>query len=175
MFPFAPPPGQFIGDRPTAAAPDGPLTDDDRTGIRFLYADPNDSVNVGSIRGRVLPANSFSLATFASPSPGASVTGIVGAQIVAVDADTGAVVAATLGGWSCDSANPPTHFDGSFDLERLPLDRSYNLYAEPLVGLAAPADFSFVFAGLCSSTASPTCATPPVNTNFNIRIFSASP
>jgi hypothetical protein len=30
MFPFAPPPGQFLGDRPKALAPDGPLADDDR-------------------------------------------------------------------------------------------------------------------------------------------------
>ena len=175
MFPFAPPPGQFIGDRPTAAIPDGPLADDDRIGARFLYPDPNDSVNVGSIRGKVLPANSFSLATFAPPSAGSPVTGIVGAQVVAVDASTGAVVAAAMAGWSCDAAHPPTRFDGSFDLERLPLNRSYNLYAEPLVGLAAPADFSFVFAGLCSSSASPVCAAPAVNANFNIRIFSASP
>ena len=175
MFPFAPPPGQFIGDRPTAAIPDGPLADDDRIGARFLYPDPNDSVNVGSIRGQVLPANSFALATFAPSSPGFSVTGIVGAQVVAVDASTGAVVAATLGGWSCDAAHPPTRFDGSFELGRLPLNRSYNLYAEPLVGLAAPADFSFVFAGLCSSSAPPNCAPPGVNTNFNIRIFSTSP
>jgi hypothetical protein len=175
MFPFAPPPGQFIGDRPTPTIPDGPLSDDDRTGARFLYPDPNDSLNVGAIRGQVLPANSFALATFAPSSPGFSVTGIVGAQVVAVDASTGAVVAATLGGWSCDAANPPARFDGSFDLERLPLNRSYNLYAEPLVGLAAPADFNFVFAGLCSSSAPPTCAAPAVNTNFNLRIFSASP
>jgi hypothetical protein len=34
-------------------------------------------------------------------------------------------------------------------------NRSYNLHAEPLLGLAAPADFSFVFAGLCSSIVPP--------------------
>jgi hypothetical protein len=175
MFPLAPPPGQFIGDRPTPTTPDGPLADDDRTGARFLYPDPNDSLNVGAIRGQVLPGNSFAIATIAPSSPGFSVTGMVGAQVVAVDASTGAVVAATLGGWSCNASNPPTVFDGSFDLERLPLNRSYNLYAEPLVGLAAPANFSFVFAGLYSSSASPNCTAPPVNTNFNIRIFSASP
>ena len=133
MFPFAPPPGQFIGDRPTTQAPDGPLADDDRTGARFLYPDPADAVNIGSIRGRVLPANPFSLATFAAPSPGSSVTGIVGAQVVAVDAATSSVVADTLGGWSCSAANPPTQFDSAFDLERLPLNHSYNLYAELLV------------------------------------------
>ena len=174
MFPFAPPPGQFIGDRPTVQAPDGPLADDDRTGARFLYPDPTDAVNIGSIRGRVLPANPFSLATFATPSPGSSVTGIVGAQVVAVDAETGSVIAGTLGGWSCSATNPPTRFDGSFDLERLPLNHSYNLYAEPLVGLALPADFSFALAGLCSDTIAPTCSTPPVNTNFNVRILPAS-
>jgi hypothetical protein len=174
MFPFAPPPGQFIGDRPTAQAPDGPLADDDRTGARFLYPDPNDAVNIGSLRGHVTPANPFALATFAPTSPGSSVTGIVGAQVVAVDANTGAVFAGALAGWSCDAANPPTQFDGSFDIERLPLTHSYNLYAEPLVGLALPADFSFVLAGLCSNTIAPTCATPAANTNFNIRILPAS-
>jgi hypothetical protein len=174
MFPFAPPPGQFIGDRPTVNSPDGPLADDDRAGVRFLYPDPADSVNVGAIRGQILPANPFSLATFASPSPGSSVTGMVGVQVVAVDAETGSVIAGTLGGWSCNAANPPTRFDGSFDLERLPLNHSYNIYAEPLVGLAVPADFTFALAGLCSSTAAPTCVTPAVNTNFNIRISPAS-
>jgi hypothetical protein len=63
MFPFAPPPGQFLGDRPTAEAPDGPLSDDDRAGIRSLYPDSNDKVNAGTISGRVLPANPFALAT----------------------------------------------------------------------------------------------------------------
>jgi hypothetical protein len=175
MFPFAPPPGQFIGNRPTAQVPDGPLADDDRTGARFLYPDPNDAVNVGSIHGQVLPANPFALATFASPSPGSSVTGIVGAQVVAVDAATGSVIAGTLGGWSCVAANPPTRFDGTFAIERLPLNHSYNIYVEPLVGLALPADFNFALAGLCSSTTPPTCVTPGVNTDFNILIFSNSP
>jgi hypothetical protein len=82
MFPFAPPPGQFIGNRPTVDAPDGSLADDDRKGIRFSYPDPSDSLNAGSIRGQILPANSFALATFAWPSAGSSVTGIVGLQVV---------------------------------------------------------------------------------------------
>ena len=69
MFPFAPPPGQFLGDRPTAQAPDGPLSDDDRAGIRSLYPDPTDSVNIGTISGRILPANPFALANIPSPPP----------------------------------------------------------------------------------------------------------
>jgi hypothetical protein len=171
MFPFAPPPGQYLGNRPDGSVPDYPLADDDRTGIRAQYPDPNDTVHVGAIRGRIVPANPFALATLAAPSPGSAVSGVVGAHVVAVDAETGSVIAGTLGGWSCDAADPPTQFDGSFDLERLPVGRSYNLYTEPLVGLALPADFSNVFAGLCSSTVAPTCAAPPANTNFNVRIL----
>lgn len=174
MFPFAPPPGTFLGDRPIFTVPDAPLADDDRTGIRAQYPDPNDTLNVGAIRGRVIPANPFALALFPTPSPGASVTGMVGAHVVAVDADTGTIVAGTLGDWSCDPANPPTRFDGSFDIERLPLGHDYNLYAEPLVGLALPADFSDALAGLCSATAAPSCQTPAVNTNFNVRILPSS-
>src|SRR5713226_4380925 len=37
MFPFAPAPGTFSGLRPTTQQPDGPLGDDDRTGLRVLY------------------------------------------------------------------------------------------------------------------------------------------
>ena len=110
MFPFAPPPGQFLGDRPTAQAPDGPLSDDDRTGIRMLYPDPNDTVNIGGISGRVIPANPFALATLAAPSPGSFVTGIFGAHVVAVDSDTGAVIAGTLGGWMCDTSTSSLQF-----------------------------------------------------------------
>ena len=175
MFPFAPPPGTFLGFRPTGSVPDGALADDDRTGIRVQYPDPNDTLNVGAIRGRIVPANPFALAQFAAPSPGSPVTGMVGAHVVAVDAETGSVIAGTLGGWSCNAASPPTQFDGSFDLERLPVGHNYNLYAEPLVGLAVPGDFSELFTGLCSSSVAPTCTPPPVNTNFNLRILPASP
>lgn len=175
MFPFAPPPGQFLGDRPTAQAPDGPLSDDDRTGIRLLYPDPNDTVNVGAIRGRVVPANPFALATLAAPSPGTFVTGIFGAHVVAIDSDTGAVIAGTLGGWTCDPSTSALQFDGSFDIERLPVGHNYLIYAEPLVGLALPADFSDALDDLCASGGTPACATPSVDTNFNPRIFPADP
>lgn len=97
MFPFAPPPGNFLGDRPTQQAPDGLLGDDDRTGVRVLYPDPSDSLHQGSIRGRVLPANPFALANLPMPSAGKSVTGIFGAHVVALDADTRAVIAGTVG------------------------------------------------------------------------------
>jgi hypothetical protein len=175
MFPFAPPPGQFLGARPTAQAPDGPLADDDRAGIRLLYPDPDDTVNVGAIRGHVLPANPFALAAFPAPSAGAAVTGIFGAHVVAVDADTGAVIAGTLGGWSCNSATSSLRFDGSFDIERLPVEHSYMIYAEPLVGLATPGDFSDALNDLCGSGGEAECATPAVDTNFNPRMRPADP
>ena len=173
MFPFAPPPGQFLGDRPTALEPDGPLADDDRTGIRMLYPDPGDTINVGSIRGRVLPANPFALATLPSPSQGRSVTGIFGAHVVAVDAGTGGVIAGALAGWSCDLANPPAQFDGSFDIERLPVGHNYIIYAEPLDGLVGAGDFSNALDDICSSSSATVCATPAVNANFNPGILPA--
>jgi hypothetical protein len=174
MFPFAPPPGQFLGSRPTAQAPDGPLSDDDRTGIRSLYPDPNDTVNIGAIRGQILPANPFALAALPAPSTGSSVTGMVGAQVVALDADTGAIVAGVFSSGSCNASSPPTQFDGSYDLERLPVGRNYNLYVEPLVGIALPADFD-VPADLCSQNVTPSCTAPAANTNFNVRTLPASP
>jgi hypothetical protein len=175
MFPYAPPPGQFLGQRPTLQAPDGPLADDDRTGIRSLYPDPNDVVNIGSIRGQVLPANPFVLATIPAPSIGSAVTGIFGAHVVAVDSGTGSVTAGTLGGWSCGVTSATEQFDGSFDIERLPVGHNYLLYAEPLDGLVVGTDFSNALNDLCAMGAVPACTTPAVDTNFNPRILPASP
>jgi len=59
MFPFAPAPGTFAGQRPTTQQPDAPLADDDRTGLRVLYHDPNDTLYVGSIRGTSFPRIPF--------------------------------------------------------------------------------------------------------------------
>lgn len=170
MFPYAAPPGQFLGDRPTAQVPDGPLADDDRTGVRALYPDPNDAIDVGEIRGRVLPANLFALATYPATSNGAFVTGVVGAHVVAVDSDTGSVIAGTLAGWTCDPSNPPSRFDGTFDIERLPVGHSYMIYAEPLDGLVQPTDFGIALNDICPTGATPACVTPEVNTGFNPRV-----
>jgi len=175
MFPFWPPPGQFLGVWPTAQAPDGPLADDDRTEIRVLYPDPNDAVNVGTIQGKILPAAPFALAERPSPDPGSAVRGIFVAHVVAVDAATGSVIAGTIGGWSCNAANPPTQFDGTFTLERLPVGHSYQIYAEPIIGIVGPGDFSGALDDLCSTTAGPTCTTPNVNTSFNVRICPPGP
>lgn len=177
MFPYAPPPGEYLGARPTVAAPDRPLSDDDRAGIRMLYPDPNDIVDVGSIRGQVLPANPFALAMAPPPYAGGSVTGMYGAHVVAVNAATGAVAAAAFAGWSCDSASPTAkpQFDGSYDIARLPVGQSYWVYVEPLVGLAQPADFGQALNNVCSTSSQPPCATPTVDTNFNPRALPAGP
>ena len=174
MFPYAPTPGTFLGNRPTTPAPDGPLSDDDRTGIRVLYPDPNDAADIGEIRGHVIPANSFSLANLPAPSAGTAVTGIFGAHIVAVDADSGAVIAGAFSGWSCNAAQG-VQFDGSYDLQRLPVGHDYIVYAEPLVGLTVPSNFSNAFRDLCSAAGGSPCTTPTVNAGFNPRILPASP
>lgn len=168
MFPFSPSPGTFLGIRPTANAPDGPLADDDRTGLRSVYPDPADTVNIGIISGQILPANPFALAALPSPGPGQSLTGIFGAHVVAVDADTGAVVAGALSGWSCAAGEISAQFDGTFRIQRLPVGRNYIIYAEPLTGIATPDDFSDVLGGLCAASGSGSCSVPQVNTNFNV-------
>ena len=150
MFPYAPSPGQITGTRPTAQSPDAPLSDDDRTGLRILYPDASDIVHVGSIRGRVLPANPFTL-----PISPAGVTGIFPAQVVAVDNATGTVTAATLAGWSCSNAGP-VQFDGSYSLDRLPVGptQSYQIYAEPLDGPVTLGNVIYNFTALCRNPAS---------------------
>ena len=170
VYPFAPPRGQFVGDRPTLQVPDGPLSDDDRVGLRVLYPDPSDTVNVGSISGFIRPANLLSLATLPSPSPGRSVTGIFGTHVVAVDADTGAVVAATLGGWSCDAANLPTNFDGSYIIERLPVGRRYKIYVEPFDGPVSSGNIIGATSDLCRPDVPQPCTVPAVNTNFTTQV-----
>jgi hypothetical protein len=174
MFPFAAPLGQYTGTRPSPSAPDAPLADDDRAGLRSVYPDPNDMVNIGTMSGALVPANPFALAMIPQPAAGDSVTGIFGAHVVAVDADTGAVVAGTIGGWSC-GASGTTQFDGSFVIERLPLQHNYLLYAEPLDGIATGGDFSVALGDLCAASGTGACTTPEVNTNFNARIMPVGP
>src|SRR5690242_18234425 len=133
MYPFAPATGTFTGARPTTQQLDAPLGDDDRTGLRVLYPDASDTVNIGSISGRIIPANLLSL-----PATPPGVTGIFGTHVVAVDSASGAVVGATLGGWSC-TAPGPAQFDGTYAIGHLPVGHSYQVYAEPLDNTVYPA------------------------------------
>jgi hypothetical protein len=173
MYPFAPPPGQFTGTRPAAQSPDAALSDDDRTGLRVLYPDPGDTTHVGKIQGRVLPSNALALPV--SP-PG--ITGIFPAQVVAVDGATGAVVSATVAGWSCSDPGP-AQFDGSYSLERLLVgaSQSYQVYAEPLDGPVTLGDVIFTSTGLCRNSATDpgwpmqyACILPASAAPFSARI-----
>ncbi len=171
MFPFAPAPGTISGVRPSAQFPDAPLADDDRTGLRVLYHDPLDTNYLGSIQGHILPANPLSL-----PAAPPGVTGIFGAHVVAVDATTGSVIAGSLGGWSC-SAPGPVQFDGNYQIDRLPINRSYKIYAEPLDGAVSPSEVSNALVTLCrNATTDPGwpplqgCVVPDVDTLFTTRV-----
>lgn len=173
MFPFAAPPGQIAGVRPTAQSPDAPLSDDDRTGLRELYPDLNDVVHVGSIRGHILPANPLELPV--SPS---GVTGIFPANVVALDGATGAVVAATMAGWSCADPGPP-QFDGSYAFKRLLVGttQSYQIYVEPLDGAVMLGNILQTTTAICRNAVSDpgwpaqfSCIVPPSAAPFSARI-----
>jgi len=171
MFPFAPAPGTFTGMRPTAQQPDAPLADDDRTGLRVLYHDPADTQFIGSIQGRLVPANPLSL----SVSP-LGVTGVFGAHVVAVDAASGSVIAGTLGGWSCQAPGP-AQFDGTYQIGALAVNHTYKIYAEPLNGAVGPSEVSNALVSLCrNSTTDPgwpplqSCVVPQPNLEFTTTI-----
>jgi hypothetical protein len=171
MYPYAPAPGTISGARPTAQTPDAPLADDDRTGLRVLYPDATDTAHIGSIQGRILPANPLSLP--ASP-PG--VTGLFATHVVAVDAGSGNVIAGTLGGWSC-VAPGPVQFDGTYVIQALPIGRSYQIYAEALNGAVNPSQVSNALTPLCRNPTTDagwpplmSCVVPVAETSFTLRV-----
>ena len=173
MYPFAAPQGQFTGTRPTAASPDAPLSDDDRTGLRVLYPDPSDATHIGEIGGHVLPANPLAL-----PISPPGVTGIFPAQVVALNNATGSVTAAVFAGWSCSDPGP-AQFDGTFSLKHLMVgtSQSYMIYAEPLDGPVTLGDFIPNLTSLCRNTSTDpewppqyACAVPPTAAPFSARI-----
>jgi len=140
------------------------------TDRRVLYADPADAVHRGSISGRISPSNPLALP--ASP-PG--VTGVFGAQVVAVDATSGAVVGATIGGWSC-TAPGPVQFDGAYEIDGLAVGHSYTVYAEALNGAVDPSQFVNAIVSLCRNTVSDPgwpplqgCVVPAVDVSFTAR------
>jgi hypothetical protein len=170
MFPYAPTPGTFSGARPSLAVPDAPLGEDDRSGLRVLYPDAADTLHVGSIRGHIFNANPLSL-----PLSPPGVTGVFGSQVVAVDAQNGAVVAATQGGWSCTGVGP-AQFDGTYSLERLAIGHSYFVYVEPLNGVVDPSQIGNATTSLCRNSSTDggwpiqqSCVMPPVNASFTVR------
>src|SRR5216684_1298627 len=170
MYPYAPAPGTFNGARPSSLQPDAPLGDDDRTGLRILYPDPADAVNVGVIAGRILPANPLSL-----PLSPPGVTGVFGAHVVAVDQSSGAVIAGTMAGWSC-AVPGPAQFDGTYQFDHLPIGHIYTVYAEPLDGVVSPGQITPALTTLCrNSTTDPGwpplqgCVVPAADISFTTR------
>ena len=135
MFPYVPPAGTFLGVRPTAQTPGAQLSDDDRAAVRALYPDPSNAVYVGSIGGHILPANLLIL----SGEP-AGTSGIFGAQVVALDTATGAVMGAAFSGWSCTDPGPAV-FDGSYLIQGLAAgpSQAYQVYASRWMGPCIPA------------------------------------
>lgn len=177
MYPFASR-GAITGEVRCApgAICDLPLADDDRAGLRVLYPNPADP-NIGTISGYILPANPLTLAglpsaTAGKPQPPRSVTGIFGAHVVAVDAATGAVVAGTLGGWSCTPGQIlPSNFDGFYKIEGLPVGRSYKIFVEPLDSPTDSGDISNALDSLCSQVSiNDVCMPPTVHTGFTTKI-----
>ena len=171
MFPFVPAAGTLVGIRSTPQSPDAPLSDDDRAAVRTLYPDPSDNTRIGSIAGRILPANPIAL----SGPP--TTTGIFAAQVVAVDASSGAVVGAALSGWSCSNPGPPV-FDGSYRIEHLLVgpSQTYQLYVEPLDGPVSATD-ALEQTTLCRNTltdpgwpAQFSCVTPSVPPPFSTAL-----
>jgi hypothetical protein len=174
MFPFVPSPGTFVGSRATSQMPDAPLSDDDRAAIRTLYPVTPGGMYSGSISGRILPANPLVL----SGEPGGT-TGIFPANVVAVDATTGAVIAAAVSGWSCSNPGPPV-FDGTYNVESLPVaaNQTYWLYAEPFDGPVETGDV-LEQTTLCRNTltdpgwpAQFSCVTPQPRDNFSTTTLS---
>jgi hypothetical protein len=154
-----------------------PLADDDRAGLRVLYPNPADP-NIGTISGYILPANPLTLAGIPSATalfpaqPPRPVTGIFGAHVVAVDAATGAVVAGTMGGWSCDPNNLPSQFDGFYKIEGLPVGRSYKIFVEPLDSPTTSGNISNAIDALCLQNGPnfDICTPPAVHTGFTTKI-----
>jgi hypothetical protein len=168
MFPFAPAPGTFRGVRPSPAAEDAPLADDDRAAMRVNYPG---GATFGSIRGRILPVNLLSLSGLPATAPGMNLTGYYGTHVVAVDADSGQAVAAALGGWSCDPTVQITNFDGSYEIGGLLLGHRYSIYAEPLTGPVGPATLTGpLTVQPCRAGSANACTPPAANTRFSTRI-----
>ena len=168
MYPFAPPVGGFTGDRPSSNAPDAPLGDDDRAGLRVLY--PGGQA-FGVIRGRIKPANPLSLMNLPATSAGQTVTGYYGTHVVAVDSDRGEVAAGTLGGYSCDASLNISIFDGSYEIGGLPLGHRYKVYVEPLDGPVPPVEIGGPLnTEPCRAGTPNSCFPPALNTNFTTKV-----
>jgi hypothetical protein len=88
------------------------------------------------------------------------------------DAASGAVIAGTLSGWSCQAPGP-AQFDGAYQIGGLAVNHTYKIYAEPLSGAVGPSEVSNALVSLCrNSTTDPgwpplqSCEVPQPNLEF---------
>ena len=70
----------------------------------------------------------------------------------------------------------PAQFDGSYEIDRLPVGRSYTAYAEPLDGAVVPAQISPAIVSLCRNSTTDAgwpplqgCVVPTVDTSFTTK------
>jgi hypothetical protein len=97
-----------------------------------------------------------------------------------MDEDTGALIAGTIRGWSCPDPSP-VQFDGSYEIDHLPLNHRCTVYAEPLDGVVAPEQISPAITSLCRNATTDaswpplqSCVVPQANTIFTTRTRPAS-
>jgi hypothetical protein len=97
------------------------------------------------------------------------------AHVVALDSASGAVIAGSLGGWSCQESGP-VQFDGSYEIDGLAVGRSHKVYAEPLNGAAGPATVTNAYLPLCRNSATDPgwpplqgCVVPSPDLEFTTR------
>ena len=107
-------PVHFSVTGPPQEHPIASRRDDERTRNRVSNSVPGATVHLRTVSGRVLPAILFALAGIPWRSVGRSEAGIFGAQVVAVEATTGSVIAGTLGGCNCNAASSPAKLDGIY-------------------------------------------------------------
>jgi hypothetical protein len=68
-------------------------------------------------------------------------------------------------------------FDGSYEIDRLPVGHNYAIYAEPLDGVVLPAQITPATASLCRNVTTDAgwpplqgCVVPAVDTSFTVRM-----
>jgi hypothetical protein len=68
--------------------------------------------------------------------------------VVALDSASGALIAGTIGGWSCTSPGP-AQFDGGYNIKKLPVGHNDTVYAERLDGAVDASQIANAIQTLC--------------------------
>ena len=171
MFPFAAAPGTFSGMRPTVQQPDAPLGEDDRAGLRVLYANPADALHPGSIRGQIFPPNPLALP--------ASPPGVTGVLTRKSSPWMWPAAQSRVRRWADGVARGrgPVQFDGNYEIDGLAVGHSYVVYAEALNGAVDSSSIANAIVTLCRNAMTDPgwpplqgSVVPAVNTSFTTRM-----